>query len=642
MKDTLKYELETDFDLEFNDLIVTEESNDISSTLKNSVTGGTVTKAGIDKQNLQDAIDAYAIELNKAAIARSTGMPVKTPSAQYKGFAAEEFFKRTLEINALAKGKKLQVFTKGPLPDGSTLSGTDMTTDISIWYKKHLLSKPKKLADYQSKIHNNSSDYAKDISNKQYKNVNFVGGANQGVNDKVIVNIGKREYSSDSITPEEATKLADAMKSQNAPTYGKASEKHAELDKVNLGKAVKTGAVTGLITSFTKEIISVFKNRNNLNKEQFINAIKNIIYGTTDGGVRNGSIMGSVHLLSKMAGKEITSNSLGAIPAMTTANVGVDLAKDLYHCFVSQDIDADDLLCNTINNVYNSFAGFGGTYVGGQLAIFSAAKIAAANGAAIGSTLGPVGTIIGSVIGSFIVGMGANAVVDVANKDAQLAFASAVRAINSNIETNSIEHLYYFADEISTLSEFRLSFKSLLPCYNLISDMKEYALRKKAIKNISCQIEDALSSARSAEDEEINQLIKFHQDRIEELQVKFKEQNQVMFSDLSESLNSYISYSYGQYLNLASVNNIKIEDLFTKINDNSIFHNDLLEQLNYRTEVNLQLNETLRELVLNSDNEKTLRPLIEKIQWFMNQDELLISKQYISLEEAIDLIGGKI
>ena len=642
MKDTLKYELETDFDLEFNDLIVTEESNDISSTLKNSVTGGTVTKAGIDKQNLQDAIDAYAIELNKAAIARSTGMPVKTPSAQYKGFAAEEFFKRTLEINALAKGKKLQVFTKGPLPDGSTLSCTDMTTDISIWYKKHLLSKPKKLADYQSKIHNNSSDYAKDISNKQYKNVNFVGGANQGVNDKVIVNIGKREYSSDSITPEEATKLADAMKSQNAPTYGKASEKHAELDKVNLGKAVKTGAVTGLITSFTKEIISVFKNRNNLNKEQFINAIKNIIYGTTDGGVRNGSIMGSVHLLSKMAGKEITSNSLGAIPAMTTANVGVDLAKDLYHCFVSQDIDADDLLCNTINNVYNSFAGFGGTYVGGQLAIFSSAKIAAANGAAIGSTLGPVGTIIGSVIGSFIVGMGANAVVDVANKDAQLAFASAVRAINSNIETNSIEHLYYFADEISTLSEFRLSFKSLLPCYNLISDMKEYALRKKAIKNISCQIEDALSSARSAEDEEINQLIKFHQDRIEELQVKFKEQNQVMFSDLSESLNSYISYSYGQYLNLASVNNIKIEDLFTKIDDNSIFHNDLLEQLNYRTEVNLQLNETLRELVLNSDNEKTLRPLIEKIQWFMNQDELLISKQYISLEEAIDLIGGKI
>ena len=104
----------------------------------------------------------------------------------------------------------------------------------------------------------------------------------------------------------------------------------------------------------------------------------------------------------------------------------------------------------------------------------------------------------------------------------------------------------------------------------------------------------------------------------------------MMFSDLSESLNSYISDSYGQYLNLASVNNIRIEDLFTKIDDNSIFHNNLLEQLNYRTEVNLQLNETLRELVLNSDNEKTLHPLIEKIQWFMNQDELLLSKQYIS------------
>lgn len=48
-------------------------------------------------------MDNYAYELNKSAIAKSTGLPVRTPSDQYKGFAAEEYFKETLKINALAK-----------------------------------------------------------------------------------------------------------------------------------------------------------------------------------------------------------------------------------------------------------------------------------------------------------------------------------------------------------------------------------------------------------------------------------------------------------------------------------------------------------------------------------------------------------
>ena len=59
-----------------------------------------------------------------------------TPSAQYKGFAAEEYFKQTLKINALAKGENIEVFTSGRLPDGTTLSGIDMEVDISIWRKK--------------------------------------------------------------------------------------------------------------------------------------------------------------------------------------------------------------------------------------------------------------------------------------------------------------------------------------------------------------------------------------------------------------------------------------------------------------------------------------------------------------------------
>ena len=639
MKEEFQNVKEPDFDLEFDELIEDETSADIAVNVQNSSSGGTATKAGIQKQTLQEAMDNYAYELNKSAIAKSTGLPVRTPSDQYKGFAAEEYFKETLKINALAKGKSLEVITQGTLPDGSTLSGIDMETDISVW-KKTLSGKSVKIADYQSKIHNNPADYAKDMTNQQYENVEFVGGSGQRVNDKVRVNLGKKEITSDSLTPEEATKLADSMKSQDAPSYDKAAEKHAELNRVNLANAVKTGAATGLIVSTTKEIISVIRNRDNLTEDQFIDSVKNIMIGTADGGVRSGAIMGSVQLLSKVAGKEIAANSLGAIPAMVAANTAVDLAKDLYRCFVTQSIDADDLLCNTINNVYNSAAGFGGAYVGGQIAVFATAKTAAATGATIGSTLGPVGTVIGSVIGGIVIGMGASAVVNVANKDAQTAFAASINKINSNLEASGVEKLYYFADEISSISDFKLSFKTLLPCYNLISDMKEYNLRKKAIKNIYEQMENSFSAIDDAKQQEMDKLIQFHQDRINELHDKFKEQRQIMFSDLNSSLNTYVSNSYEQYLSIASVNNIRIDDLNSEIDENSFLYNNLIYGLYYRNEVNSQLNETLRAIVEGSESKKTFKPFTEKIQWFMQQDDLLISRQYISLEESLNLIGG--
>lgn len=57
---------------------------------------------------------------NQSAIAKSTGLPVRTPTQQYKGFAV----KNTMKINALAKGvsdSKIGIYTKGQMPDGSVL-----------------------------------------------------------------------------------------------------------------------------------------------------------------------------------------------------------------------------------------------------------------------------------------------------------------------------------------------------------------------------------------------------------------------------------------------------------------------------------------------------------------------------------------
>lgn len=642
MDDKNRRMIKPDFTIEFEEILLDESYESEPSNIKRASLGGLGTDVGMKKQSLQDAIDNFSSELNKAAIAKSTGRPVMTPSAQYKGFAAEEHFKQTLKINALAKGENIEVFTSGRLPDGTTLSGIDMEVDISIWRKKYPWNKSIKIGEYQSKIHNNPSDYAKDILNKQYENVEFVGGAGQGVNDKVRVTLGKKEITSDSITPENATKLADAMKEQNVPNYDKAAEKHAELDKINLLNAVTTGTIAGFVLSLIKEVATLIKSGDNLKEDQFVESFKNIMLGSADGGVRAAALVSSTQLVSKIVGKEVMANSLGAVPVTVAANTTVDLAKDLYRCFVNQTIDADDLLCNTINNVYNSAAGYLGSYAGSQISVFLTAKSAAATGATIGSTLGPLGTVIGSVVGGFIIGLGAQSIINTANKDAISEFVLCVEKINSNIELSGVEKLYYFADELDSISDFKLSFKSLLPCYNLISDMKEYNLRKKAIKNIDKQMELSLNEIDSLKNEEFTRLLQFHQQRIEELNEKFEELHQIYLIDYGNSINTYISDSYMQHLSIASINNLEINELKNQMNKNFISYNVLFEEMNYRKEVNSQINKTLESIILDSQNEEILKRIIEKIQRFMEKDKLLISKQYISFEESILLIGGEI
>ena len=642
MDDINRRMIKPDFTIEFEEILLDGSYESEPSNIKRASLGGLGTDVGMKKQSLQDAIDNFSSELNKAAIAKSTGRPVMTPSAQYKGFAAEEHFKQTLKINALAKGENIEVFTSGRLPDGTTLSGIDMEVDISIWRKKYPWNKSIKIGEYQSKIHNNPSDYAKDILNKQYENVEFVGGAGQGVNDKVRVTLGKKEITSDSITPENATKLADAMKEQNVPNYDKAAEKHAELDKINLLNAVTTGTIAGFVLSLIKEVATLIKSGDNLKEDQFVESLKNIMLGSADGGVRAAALVSSTQLVSKIVGKEVMANSLGAVPVTVAANTTVDLAKDLYRCFVNQTIDADDLLCNTINNVYNSAAGYLGSYAGSQISVFLTAKSAAATGATIGSTLGPLGTVIGSVVGGFIIGLGAQSIINTANKDAISEFVLCVEKINSNIELSGVEKLYYFADELDSISDFKLSFKSLLPCYNLISDMKEYNLRKKAIKNIDKQMELSLNEIDSLKNEEFTRLLQFHQQRIEELNEKFEELHQIYLIDYGNSINTYISDSYMQHLSIASINNLEINELKNQMNKNFISYNALFEEMNYRKEVNSQINKTLESIILDSQNEEILKRFIEKIQRFMEKDKLLISKQYISFEESILLIGGEI
>lgn len=632
-------------DFKFDGIPAFDESTfDIGVDATNTaVMGVAATMAGLQTTALQDAINNYAQALNESAIAKSTGLPVQTPSAQYKGFAAEEYFKQTLKINALAKGIpdwQLGAYTKGALPDGNTLSGIDMETDIAVFTRKNPWSAPERTANYQSKIHDDAASYAKDIANVQYDNVDFVGGAGQGVNDTVTVEVGGKTISSDSITPKDAARLSDAMKEQKTPEYQQGAEKKAELDRVQLGQAVAMGAATGAILTTVKEIISVVKARDDLPEDQFMKSIQYILCGSVEGGIRGGVIAESVQLLSKAVGKEIVENSIGAVPAMAIANTSVDFAKDLYRMFVAHTIDADDLLCNTVNNTFSSFAGFGGSWVGAQIAgSCLSVQTAAAAGASIGSVLGPLGTVIGSAVGGLVIGYGAAFIIGTANKDAQKAFNQCIADINSQVELTGCDTMYYFADAISEISEFRLSFKNLLPCYNLISDLREYNLRKKAIKSVHAQLDAGLANVETSKRRALESLAEQHAARLAKLESCFEVQRQALYDQFKDSMETYVSNAYAQYIGTFNFYQIEISSLETQLKQEANLHNTVLDGLRNRNAANEHLNNVLAELMEDPKSAGLVKPFVNRLYKEMQKDALTLEKQYLSFDEALAVQG---
>lgn len=652
-------EIQPDFD--FDDLIDLSDAEEVavSSIVRDASSEGTAAQAGVQTNSLQSAIDNYARAMDMSAIAKSTGLPVRTPSQQYKGFISEEYFKHTLKINALAKGIpdwKIGVYTNGTLPDGSVLSGIDEHVDISVWTRKHPWSKPMRTVDYQSKIFNDASKYNRVFNDPKYQSVKHVGGAGQGVNDTVEVSMGRSTVQSDSITPADAVIKADQAKAQATPEYDKRQEKLDELNRVNLGKAIAAGAATGFMVTTIQEIVSVIKNSENLPEDQFVKSIEHILCGTIEGGVRGGAIAGSVQLLGKMIGKEVAANSIEAIPGMVAANVAVDFGKDLYKCFVAKTIDTDDLLCNSVNNVFSSAAGFGGAWVtgniGGQIAgqfssqafaqgvsIFASAKASAATGAAIGSSLGPIGTVVGSALGGIVIGIGANAIIGTANKDAIKTYTECIEEINTHIELGGCAKIFYFADAMESLTGFRLSFKDLLPCYNLISDLKEYNLHKKTLKSVEEQLED-YTVIDVEKKKALKHLEEQHYARLNELREVFAAQRAAMVDDFRESINTYAAASYMQFLDVYQVMQGKAELLLAELESRMTEHSAILEYMQHRNEINEQLNTLLNELISEGPADE-LAPFIDKLTWFMSQDTLLVGRQYVSFDEALYLVCGE-
>lgn len=528
------------------------------------------------------------------------------------------------------------MYTKGKLPDGTTLSGIDMETDVAVYTRKNFWSKAVRTEDYQVKIHDSTSAYAKDMNNAQYQDVKLVGGAKQGINDRVRVTVGSKTVSSDPILPKEAQNLAEAMKTQEVSDYQYKADKQKQLHEINMGRAVVFGALTGTVLSAVKEICDIIEHGDGISKEQFKKSIEHILCGTADGAMRGGAIMGSVKAVGTIMGKEIATNSLGAIPAMAVANTAVDVAKDLYQCFVAGQIDADDLLCNTVNHAFSSIAGFGGSWAGGQLAGAAFAKSAAEAGAAIGSAAGPLGTLVGSVVGGILIGFGAQAIIKAADKDAQKKLMDCMDRIHAKIELDGFEKLYFFADEMSCLSEYRLSFKNFLPCYNLISDLREYNLKKKALKKIQKQLDDNIGSMEASAQYALRRLGEQQKQRIRELEHIFCEQKEAVRENFRESMELSLANSYVQYAGIIDILTNDIVSMKAKYARQSARQNSIMEYIESRGKVNAYFNQLLLEL---GSEERTML-LTESLRKFMEQDQMLAGRQYLSQKEALALVRG--
>jgi hypothetical protein len=193
---------------------------------------------------------------------------------------------------------------------------------------------------------------------------------------------------------------------------------------------------------------------------------------------------------------------------------------------------------------------------------------------------------------------------------------------------------------MSCISDFRLSFKDLLPCCNLISDLKEYNIRKKAIKSIHEQLDASIASVETAKVDALRRLEAQHSDRLRELQARFSEQREAMFDEFKESMNTYVANSYSQYIGLFEVLSGDIETIKAGLDDNIATHNAILDYARNRNKVNAQLNEMLTDIMNDQDSAYLLKPFVEKLVWFIQQDELMVGRQYLSLDEALFLVNG--
>lgn len=120
----------------------------------------------------------------------------------------------------------------------------------------------------------------------------------------------------------------------------------------------------------------------------------------------------------------------------------------------------------------------------------------------------------------------------------------------------------------------------------------------------------------------------------------FAEQREAMEGEFRESINTYVAGSYMQYIGVSGVLTENADSLLEELEQRKTAHSGILDYMRHRNEINAELNDMLRRLMEDKNSQSLLRPFVEKLTWFMQQDEMMIGRQYVSFEEAMLLISG--
>ncbi|SLK50448.1 Uncharacterised protein [Mycobacteroides abscessus subsp. abscessus] len=573
--------------------------------------------------NLQNAFENYKTIMENSVRTKAGNVNLLADD-KLKGFVFEAQQKASFNIDAAEKGLfpsdiKASIGTD-TLADGSKLSSIDTNRDIVIESTPSLRQKlgleNPTAKDYQAKVLKTESKTRKALD--QYE-ANPVGPAEQ-VPEYARIN---ENYRGKTVLAEERTteQLMDDVRQAKKGTveYEHKTERMNKLQMSNFGNAVKSGAIVGALTTTVLEIVDIVKNEKNLTSEQFEESVINIVKGTIDGGARSGVLYTAAQITG--------ATGLRSVPILAGANALYDFTKDLYR-FSKGDIDADDLLCNTVNNSYTSLGAFGGAQLGVSAAI--------GLGATIGTSVGPIGTVIGGAIGGLIGGIATGAVVSSAGKTAmanvRADIESALQATTLHPQMKQLRLI----ENMNQLSDREFSFKSLIPGYNIIGDLTEYNQRKKVLKQVRSDIREQKKNldVRFARAQE--ELIAFHERRCQELEWQFKTAREQLQESYLSKFQDSLGLEFQEFQASYHVAFGNLELQFDELLKQESQHKQKIYLEEERRKSNEYIIQLLHEVSEEDNNVVPL--LVKRLRNQLNNDYSLKGLSYIDKDDILALV----
>ena len=149
------------------------------------------------------------------------------------------------------------------------------------------------------------------------------------------------------------------------------------------------------------------------------------------------------------------------------------------------------------------------------------------------------------------------------------------------------------------------------------------------------------STVESENKKALKEIEKKHQEQLQLLKQSFQEQSEILKEKFYDSVNTYVASSYSQYVELYSLICSDTEEMLSELENRKTEHSYILGYMKHRNKINEQINTTLQELMQDPDNQEYLLPFIDKVNEFVQQDELIVGRQYISFEESMLLISRR-